>query len=144
MGWRWAAAGLRALNAEVRAWDLLKEVTVISITSSIVGLRSNNRDETQPCPLTENWTKDLLSIALHIRKIPSFPLSQFSSVQLLSHVQLFATPWTAACRASLSITNSRSLLKLMSLPKVHLVKTPRFSTQMRCQKSHVGVQMQGD
>ena len=38
---------------------------------------------------------------------------QFSSVQLLSHVRLFATPWTAACRASLSITNSRSLLKLV-------------------------------
>ena len=36
---------------------------------------------------------------------------QFSSVQLLSHVQLFATPWIAARQASLSITNSRSLLK---------------------------------
>ena len=35
---------------------------------------------------------------------------QFSSGQSLSHVQLFATPWTAACQASLSITNSRSLL----------------------------------
>ena len=38
-----------------------------------------------------------------------------SSVQLLSHVQLFATPWTAAHQASLSITNSWSLLKLMSI-----------------------------
>ena len=38
-----------------------------------------------------------------------------SSVQSLSHVQLFATSWTAACQASLSITNSRSLLKLMSI-----------------------------
>ena len=37
-------------------------------------------------------------------------LPKFSS---LSHVQLFVTPWTAACQASLSITNSRSLLKLM-------------------------------
>ena len=37
-----------------------------------------------------------------------------SSIQLLSRVQLFATPWTAACQASLSITNSQSLLKLMS------------------------------
>ena len=33
----------------------------------------------------------------------------FSSVQLLSHVQLFVTPWTAACQASLSVTNSQSL-----------------------------------
>ena len=37
----------------------------------------------------------------------------FSSVQSLSHVQLFATPWTATHKASLSITNSWSLLKLM-------------------------------
>ena len=36
--------------------------------------------------------------------------NQFSSVQLLSHVHLFATPWIAAGQASLSITNSRSLL----------------------------------
>ena len=42
----------------------------------------------------------------------------FSSVQWLSRVQLFATPWTAACQASLSITNSRSLLKLMSTESV--------------------------
>ena len=50
---------------------------------------------------------------------------QFSSVQSLSHVQLFATPWTAAHQASLSITNSRSLLKLMSIesvmPSNHLI-----------------------
>ena len=37
---------------------------------------------------------------------------------MLSHVQLFATPWTAACQASLSITNSQSLLKLMSIELV--------------------------
>ena len=42
------------------------------------------------------------------------------SVQSLSHVQLFVTPWTAAHQASLSITNSRSLLKLMSIESVML------------------------
>ena len=51
--------------------------------------------------------------------------SQFSSLQLLSHVQLFATPWIAACQASLSITNSRSSPKLMSIvlvmPSNHLI-----------------------
>ena len=50
---------------------------------------------------------------------------QFSSVQSLSHVWLFATPWIAACQASLSITNSRSLPKLMSIksvmPSSHLI-----------------------
>ena len=49
----------------------------------------------------------------------------FSSVQSLSHVRLFTTPWTAACQASLSITNSWSLLKLMSIesvmPSNHLI-----------------------
>ena len=45
-------------------------------------------------------------------------MDQFSSVQLLSHVQLFVIPWTAAHQASLSITNSRSLLKLMSIESV--------------------------
>ena len=49
----------------------------------------------------------------------------FSSVQSLSHVQLFAIPWTAARQASLSITKSQSLLKLMStesvMPSNHLI-----------------------
>ena len=47
------------------------------------------------------------------------------SVQLLSHIWLFATPWTAARQSSLSITNSQSLLKLMSvesvMPSNHLI-----------------------
>ena len=42
----------------------------------------------------------------------------FSTVQSLSRVRLFATPWTTALQASLSITNSRSLLKLMSIESV--------------------------
>ena len=53
---------------------------------------------------------------------------QFSSVQSLSHVRLFATPWTAACQASLSITNSQSPPKLMSIelvmPSNHLILCP--------------------
>ena len=48
---------------------------------------------------------------------------QFSSVQSLSHVWLFTTPWTAACQASLSITNSRSLLMSIEsvMPSNHLI-----------------------
>ena len=42
----------------------------------------------------------------------------FSSVQSLSHVRLFVTPWTAAHQVCLSITNSQSLLKLMSIESV--------------------------
>ena len=51
--------------------------------------------------------------------------AQFSSVQSLSCVRLFTTPWIAARQASLSITNSRSSLKLMSIksemPSSHLI-----------------------
>ena len=64
-----------------------------------------------------------------------------SSVQLLSHVRLFATPWTAAHQASLSITNSQSLLKLMSIESVmpsnhlilcyHLVLLPSIFPSIR-------------
>ena len=53
------------------------------------------------------------------------PIKTLSSVQSLSRVQLFATPWTAACQASLSIASSQSLLKLISIkwvmPSNHLI-----------------------
>ena len=72
-----------------------------------------------------------LTIALgapHWLLFPLWPdcgLCQFSLVQSLGCVQLFATPWTAAHQASLSSTNSRSLLKLMSIksviPSNHLI-----------------------
>ena len=59
---------------------------------------------------------------------------QFSSVQSLSHVLLFATPWIAACQASLSITNSRSSPKLMSIesvmPSNHLILCHPFSSNI--------------
>ena len=51
-------------------------------------------------------------------KSPIGLLEIFVVVQLLSHVQLFVTPWTAACQASLSFTISRSLLKLISVESV--------------------------
>ena len=75
-----------------------------------------------------------MNLYLQIGRLPPHPFLvyislissvQFSSVQLLSHVQLFATPQTAACQVSLSITNSWSLFKLMSIesvmPSNHLI-----------------------
>ena len=57
---------------------------------------------------------------------------KFSSVQSLSCVWLFAIPWTTACQASLSISNSRTLLKLMSIelvmPSNHLISVVPFSS----------------
>ena len=61
----------------------------------------------------------------HILNFIKHCSAQFSSVQSLSWIRLFATPWTAANQAPLSITNSRSLLKLMSIelvmPSNHLI-----------------------
>ena len=74
----------------------------------------------QPIMLkTERWQ------SLKELWIVSHTSVQFSSIQSLSRVWLFATPWIAACQASLSITNSQSLLKLMSIepvmPSNHLI-----------------------
>ena len=52
--------------------------------------------------------------------LENVPLEKFISVPSLSHVQLCATPWTTALQVSLSITSSRSLLKLMSITSVML------------------------
>ena len=78
--------------------------------------------------LTENMTPSPLfeiTVKPNLGKLfPQFMI-QFNSVQLLSRVRLFATPWTAACQTSLPVTNSQSLLKLMSIesvmPSNHLI-----------------------
>ena len=87
-----------------------------------------------PCPLSPSlvgkanhptFTPASSSSLRLPRRIPFFTAFQFSSVQSLSRVQLFATQWTAARQASLSIANSRNLLKLMSIesvmPSNHLI-----------------------
>ena len=71
------------------------------------------------CPLADKWIRKLWYIYKMEYSV------QLSSVQSLSHVQLFATPWITARQASLSITNSWSSLKLMSIesvmPSSHLI-----------------------
>ena len=73
-------------------------------------------------PSSQDWGHEMERIHGFFSVICSV---QFSSVQLLSHVRLFATPWIAACQASLSITNSRSSLRLTSIesvmPSSHLI-----------------------
>ena len=80
------------------------------------------RNGTTLVPNWERRTSRLYTVTCLFNLYPESV--QFSSVQLLSHVQLFVTPWTAARQASLS-NNSRSLLKLMSidsgLPSNHLI-----------------------
>ena len=76
------------------------------------------------------WKKSYDQPRQHIKKqrhcfANKGPSSQFSSVQSLSHVWLFATPWIAARQASLSVINFRSSLRLMSIksvmPSSHLI-----------------------
>ena len=82
--------------------------------------------------------------AVHIITVPMFPIDHLSHSALgmsissvkfsqsLTHVRLFAIPWTAACQASLSITKSHSLLKFMSIESVvpynHLIFCCSFSS----------------
>ena len=76
--------------------------------------------------VTKSWAWRRNSACTHNASLVTFcyPHS-VSSVQSLSHVQLFVTPWIAACQASLSIINSRSLLRVMSIesvmPSSHLI-----------------------
>ena len=78
-----------------------------------------------PCPSS---CEQVLRYCSHLGRflaIAFLPQQEFNSAQSLSRVQLFATPWTAVLQTSLSITNSRSLLKLMSIksvtPSNHLI-----------------------
>ena len=64
------------LSIAVHAWDLLKEVTIIFITSTIVWTQVKEQEGTQPQLSIENWIKDLLSMAPPIGTRSSFPLSQ--------------------------------------------------------------------
>ena len=73
-----------------------------------------------------SWTQDTADLRkCQYNYIGRIHVHQVSSVQSLSNVRLFATPWTASCQTSLSITNSQSLLKLMSIelvmPSNHLI-----------------------
>ena len=85
-----------------------------------------------PCAAQDQWLHMPRSTSLSSPRsssnsvfVKSFPQQPFSSVQSLSRVWLFATPWIAARQASLSITNSRSKLRLMSIesvmPSSHLI-----------------------
>ena len=90
----------------------------ISIMITVFTSNKNWKNKMKNNAFSNNVKIEILEICLSsICKI-FFPERYKYSVQLLSHVQLFVTPWTAARQASLSITNSQSLLKLMSIESV--------------------------
>jgi len=84
---------------------------------------SSTKDEINLVSRLNNKTVEPHEVGKRNRFRPKINIfgAYFSSVQSLSHVQLFATPWTTARQVSLSITNSWSLLKLMS---IELVMSP--------------------
>ena len=80
---------------------------------------------------TKSWTRlSDWTITKTLRLTHCLYNHQFSSVQSLSRVQLFATPWIAACQASLSITISRSSSKLMSIESMMPWCTKDYITTM--------------
>ena len=89
------------------------------------------------------WGFEVCLILIHVNygsQAGSWLLpSQFSSVQSLSHVWLFVTPWTAACQDSLSITNYRSLLKLSQwcYPTISSTVIPFCSCLHISQRQHL-------
>ena len=93
-------------SRDLGAWVLLSCVSAMSLRHHIQGSGT-----------TVNKEHGTGTLAL-LNEMFQRAFIQFSSLQSLSRVQLFATPWTAACRASLSITNSRSSPKLMSIESV--------------------------
>ena len=114
----------------VSIWASQLEIVLKNPTANAGEIRDSGLILDQEDPLEEGWatyssilawripwteeTGGLWSIFCRVRH----KWSDFSSVQSLSSVQLFVTPWTAACRASMSITNSWSLLRLMSIKSV--------------------------
>ena len=132
--WQMESLPLSHQGSSVISWLLVKSIATVHIMRTTK--HSSLRSQTEPhdyhsfltCPLSWNWQSYCLRA--HLLKFYELTFSQmllhtfckssvqFSSVQLLSHVQLFATPWTAACQASLSITNSWSLLNPMSIELV--------------------------
>ena len=108
---------MRGLTKTLLRLTLKATVILKSIFPFFAILSSQTIKEYQKALDSKSWK---LMITLSISKV-----IQISSVQSLSHVRLFATPWTAAHQASLSITNSWSLLKLISIelvmPSNHLI-----------------------
>ena len=125
----WTSGSSQSMRCWSLTWRILSITLLVCEMSAIVGLFEHSlalpffgtgmkTDLFQSCG--HCW---VFQIGWHIEF--STLTRRFSSVQLLSRVQLFVTPWTAARQASLSTTNSQRLLKLISIesvmPSNHLI-----------------------
>ena len=122
-------ASLKPLTVDHnKLWKILKEM---GIPDHLTCLLRNLYAGQEATVRTGHETTDWFQIGKGVHQGCILPPSlfnlhaEFSSVQSLSHVWLFVTPWAAALQSSLSITNSRSLLKLISIesamPSNHLI-----------------------
>ena len=102
-----------SINISQESTELLSN-TALEILPSCVGKKSS---QTKWLPISQE-TRRKRELKSYQKMENLRPCTSFNSVQSLSRVWLFATPWTAARQASLSITNSRGLLKLMSIESV--------------------------
>ena len=111
-----------------KLWKILKEMGIPDhLTCLLRNLYAGQEATVRTGHETTDWFQ--IGKGVHQGCILSPSLfnlhAEFSSVQSLSHVWLFVTPWAAALQSSLSITNSRSLLKLISIesamPSNHLI-----------------------
>ena len=93
----------------LNSFDFHLEVCILSLATSVI------------------YLKLTIFLTLYSKIVIDFLLITFSSGKLLSHVQLFVTPCTAACQSSLPITSSQSLIKLMS---IELVMHPSISSSV--------------
>ena len=102
----------------MRLTSILQQLPPLKLKiSQVFCIAMRNLDRLDLSGLKHSQIRTSLAIFLIFNPIRMFT-RRFSSVQSLSHVQLFVTPWIAARQASLSITNSWSLLKLMSIESV--------------------------
>ena len=99
-----AQAGIKIAGRNINHLKYADDTTLMAESEELKSLLMKGKEESEKA-----------GSKLNIQKMKIMATGPISSIQSLSHVQLFEIPWTAACQAFLSITNSRSLLKLMSV-----------------------------
>ena len=133
VGLWWPAAGSGARTVAVNGWDLLREVTIVFITFTIVWPHVNSRKGTQLHPSTENWIKDLLSMVLPIRKDPVPPSVSLSHQKALISLLYFCIRGQTDWKLPSQKTNQSNHIDHSSVSSVQSLSHVRLCDPMnRC------------
>ena len=111
----WETLGWKKHKLESR---LLGEIWITSNKQMITTTMAESEEKLKILLMKVKVESEKVGLRLNIQKTKIMASGPISSVQFLSHVRLFATPWIAACQASLSITNSQSSPKSTSIESV--------------------------